>query len=99
MRLLSVLVLAGTCLAAPAFAVTLPRCAGGLEIAHARINRVEKNGALILSDGRAAMLEGVRLPLTDHGPAGLAEDALRTLRELALAAPLTLTATPPKEDR
>ena len=99
MRLLSTLVLAGTCVVAPAFAVTPPRCAGGLEIAHARIKRVEKNGAQILSDGRAAMLEGVRLPLADHGPSGLADDALRTLRELALAAPLTLTATPPKEDR
>jgi endonuclease YncB( thermonuclease family) len=99
MRLFSALVLAGTCLAAPAFAVTPPGCAGGVEIAHAKIARVEKNGALILSDGRAVMLEGIRLPLADHGPSGLADDALRALRELALAAPLTLTAIPPKEDR
>ena len=100
MRLFSALVLTGTCLVAPAFATTTPACAGGGEIAHAKIARVEKNGALILSDGRAVMLEGIRLPLTaDHGPSGLADEALRALRELALAAPLTLTAIPPKEDR
>jgi hypothetical protein len=91
--------LAGTCLAAPAFALTPPACAGGVEIAHAKIVRVEKNGALILSDGRAAMLEGIRLPLADRGPPSLGDDALHTLRDLALATPLTLTAIPPKEDR
>ena len=52
----------------PAFAVTVPDCAGRVEIAHARIIRVEKNGALILNDGRAVMLEGIRLPLKDGGP-------------------------------
>lgn len=99
MRLLSALVLAGICLAVPAFAALAPACAGGVEIAHAKIARVEKNGALILSDGRALMLEGIRLPLADRGPPSLADDALRALRDLALAGPLTLTAIPPKEDR
>src|ERR1700743_940000 len=82
-----------------ALAVAPNDCAGPVEIAHAKIVRVEKNGALILNDGRAVMLEGIRLPLADGGPASLPEDALQALRELALAAPLTLTATAPKEDR
>jgi hypothetical protein len=86
-------------LASPAFAVTVPDCAGQVEIAHARIIRVEKNGALILNDGRAVMLEGVRLPLADGGPPALADDALSALRALATAEPLTLAAVPPKEDR
>ena len=78
----------------------LPDCAGGVEIGQARVVRVEKNGALVLADGRAVLLEGIRLPMAgDHGPAGLAEDALTQLRSLATAAPLTLTSTRPKEDR
>jgi endonuclease YncB( thermonuclease family) len=104
MRPLLALTLAGICLGSiipgtTANALPLPGCAGRVEIAHARIARVEKNGALILTDGRAVMLEGIRLPLTDRGPAGLGDDALGALRSLALAAPLTLTAIPPKEDR
>jgi endonuclease YncB( thermonuclease family) len=99
MRPLLVLTLAAACLAKPALAMPLPGCAGGVEVAQAKIMRVEKNGALILNDGRAVMLEGIRLPLTDRGPAGLADDALTELRALAMAAPLTLAATPPKEDR
>ncbi len=99
MRPLHALILAGICIAAPATAAPLPKCAGSVEIAQARIARVEKNGALILSDGRALMLEGIRLPLADRGPPGLADDALSALRALALAAPLTVTTVPPKEDR
>jgi hypothetical protein len=95
----SLLMIAILCFSAPAFAMTPAACAGRTEIAHAKIIRVEKNGALILGDGRAVMLEGVRLPLSDGGPPALAQDALRALSELAMAAPLTLTATPPKEDR
>ena len=87
------------CAVSPAFAVTPTDCAGKTEIAGANIVRVEKNGALILNDGRAATLEGIRLPLNDGGPAALADDALNALRALARAQPLTLTAIPPKEDR
>lgn len=85
-------------LSAPAFAAT-PSCAGDSEITNARIVRVERNGALILNDGRAAMLEGIRLPLNDGGPGALAEDALDDLRALARSQPLTLTAVAPKQDR
>jgi hypothetical protein len=72
-------------------------CAGKVEIAQAKIIRVEKNGALILQDGRAVMLEGIRLPLDDGG--ALARDALGQLSALALAGPLILAAAPPKQDR
>jgi endonuclease YncB( thermonuclease family) len=74
----------------------IPDCAGSVEIRDARVVRVEKNGALILSDGRAVMLEGIRLPLDD---AALADRALATLQQMALTGPVTFTATPPKEDR
>jgi len=78
--------------AAPAF---LPDCAGKVEIANARVVRVEQNGALILSDGRAMLLEGVRLALDGD----LRERALSALRDMTKSQPVTFTATPPKEDR
>jgi endonuclease YncB( thermonuclease family) len=77
----------------------LPDCAGTVEVAHAHIVRVEKNGALILSDGRAVLLEGIRLPGADRPSDPIASTALDVLRELAMKEPLTLTSTPPKEDR
>jgi micrococcal nuclease len=77
----------------------IPDCAGSVEIAHAHVVRVEKNGALILEDGRAVMLEGIRLPGVDGAPAELSDRALAALREMALAGPVTFTAVPPKEDR
>ena len=42
-----------------------------VEIAHAHVVRVEKNGALVLEDGRAVMLEGIRLPGADNAAAAL----------------------------
>ena len=81
--------------AAPRF---IPDCAGSVEIAHAHVVRVEKNGALVLADGRAVMLEGIRLVGAD-GPQELSDRALSALREMALAGPVTFTAIPPKEDR
>jgi len=99
MRAFHALILAGICFATPALAESLPACAGGVEIAGAKIMRVEKNGALILTDGRAVSLEGIRLVSADSGAPALANDALSVLRGLATARPLTLTAVPPKEDR
>jgi hypothetical protein len=99
MRPILPLILLSLFATSPALAMTPPGCAGGVEIGGAKIVRVEKNGALILNDGRAAMLEGIRLPLNDGGPAALADDALSALRALAMAQPLMLTAVPPKEDR
>jgi endonuclease YncB( thermonuclease family) len=74
----------------------IPDCAGSVEIRDARVVRVERNGALILGDGRAIMLEGIRLPLDD---AALADKALAALRQMTLTGPVTFAATPPKEDR
>ena len=88
-------------LTATASAASLPACAGAVEIDRASVVRVEKNGALILRDGRAVHLEGIRMPggATDRAPQFLAEQALATLSELSVGHVLTLTAIPPKEDR
>jgi micrococcal nuclease len=77
----------------------IPDCAGSTEIARARVVRVEKNGALILSDGRAILLEGIRLPQADNSPRYLVDQAMAELTQMALAGPITFTSTPPKEDR
>jgi micrococcal nuclease len=94
-------ILAAMWLPSGAIAAThfIPDCAGNVEIAHAHVVRVEKNGALVLEDGRAVMLEGIRLPDADDAPQELADRALGVLREMALAGPLTFTAVAPKEDR
>lgn len=88
-------------LAAAAPAAALPSCAGGVEITRAKVVRVEQNGVLVLSDGRALTLEGIRLPLgeADHAPRMFADQARSTLLSLAQAALLTAAAMPPKEDR
>jgi micrococcal nuclease len=77
----------------------IPDCAGTTEIARARVLRVEKNGALILSDGRAVVLEGLRLPEADNSPRSLVDQAMAALTKMALAGPITFTATPPGRDR
>ena len=92
-------ILGGIFLAGAAQAMPLPDCAGEVAVANAHVTRVEQDGALILEDGRAAILEGIRLPGTD-GPATLAaQRALQVLRQLAVETNLVLTATPPKQDR
>jgi micrococcal nuclease len=96
------LVTLGPCsIAAPAMSSGLPECAGPVEIASAQIARVEKNGVLILRDGRAAHLEGIRLPAGafDHAPQFLSDQALAALSELVVGKSLALTAILPKEDR
>lgn len=84
-----------------AMAGTTPGCAGDVEINGARLLRVERNGSVILTDGRAAHLEGIRLPAgaDDKAPQSFADQALAALTVLAQAGPLKLTAIPPKEDR
>jgi len=77
----------------------IPDCSGHVEIAHARVVQVEKNGALVLEDGRAVVLEGIRLPGADGAPQELAVRALANLREMALAEPVTFMAVQPKKDR
>jgi micrococcal nuclease len=73
----------------------IPDCAGQVEIARAKVVRVEKNGVLVLGDGRAVLLEGIRLPESD----AQRERALAAMRQLTSAGPTTFTATPPKQDR
>jgi endonuclease YncB( thermonuclease family) len=85
--------------ASAANAMPLPDCAGAVVAASAHITRVDKDGTLILADGRTAVLTGLRLPGMD-GPSGaVAATALQMLRRLAMETPLTLTATAPEKDR
>lgn len=87
--------------AAPALAADVAACAGGVEISRARVVRVEQNGALILSDGRALLLEGIRLPLgaVEKAPRQFADQARATLLTLARDGAVTGAAVPPKQDR
>ena len=75
----------------------IPDCAGSVELAHAHVVRVERNGVLVLSDGRAVLLEGIRLPL--EAPHALSDKALAVLSEMALSGPVSFTAAQTKEDR
>ncbi len=99
MRLIQFPFMIGICWPAATLAMPLPDCAGAVEVAQAHIVRVERNGALILNDGRAILLEGIRLPGADRPTDPIAAKALDTLRELAMKEALTLTTTPPKQDR
>ena len=99
MRLQSALVGLSLLVAPAAQAAALPDCAGASEISGAHLLRVEKNGSVLLTDGRAIYLEGIRLPGADRAPPPFADRALGTLASLLGKASLTLTALPPKEDR
>lgn len=79
----------------------VPECAGPAEIERANVIRVERNGTLILRDGRAVHLEAIRLPsgTAERAPQRLADQALAELTALAVGHPLAFTAVPPKEDR
>jgi len=92
-------ILGGIFLASSAHAMPLPDCAGEVAVAKAHVTRVDQDGALILEDGRAAILEGIRLPGTDRPAAPVAQQALQVLRQLAVETSLVLTSTPPKQDR
>jgi micrococcal nuclease len=82
-------------------AAAQPSCFPPVEVRRAKIVRVERNGVLVLEDGRAARLEGILLPAgaDDHAPEFLAEEAIAKLAELATAHTLILAAASPKEDR
>jgi endonuclease YncB( thermonuclease family) len=89
-------------LAGGAHAASLPDCAGPVELGDASIMRVERtNDALVLRDGRAVHLEGIRLPhaTQDHAPPAIAEQALQMLNGMARDHELVVTAIVPKEDR
>jgi micrococcal nuclease len=88
-------ILAAMCPCADAYAASIPDCAGRVEIARAHVMRVEQNGVLVLRDGRAVILEGIRLPEQDSQR----DQALTTLRALTADGTVTFTAASPKEDR
>jgi micrococcal nuclease len=99
MRAGLVAILTGLLAPDAAIAMTLPDCAGRVDVAQARIARVEKDGALILRDGRSVLLEGIRLPGADNPADPVAARALDALRGLAGTVALILTVTPPEQDR
>ncbi len=86
----------------PAWAAALPStCAPTIEASNVPVTRVEKNGVLVLVDGRAVHLEGLLLPqgARDHAPNFLAEQAVSTLSDLSRDRTVTLAVNVPKEDR
>lgn len=88
-------------LAAPLPAAPIPECAGAIEVAAATVARAERNGVLVVTDGRAVKLEGVLLPqgARDRAPGYLADQALTTLSEFARGHRATLAVHVPKQDR
>ena len=73
----------------------IPDCAGSVALAHAHVARVEQSGVLMLGDGRAVVLEGIRLPQERT----LADGALTALRGVALSGTVSFTAGQPQTDR
>ncbi|MGC9954419.1 MAG: thermonuclease family protein [Rhizomicrobium sp.] len=78
-----------------------PPCAGDVEIGDAPIARVEHNDVLILNDGRALHLEGIRLPhaAQDRAPQALEDQAYEALNALTKNQDVEARAVWPKEDR
>ncbi len=78
-----------------------PSCFPPVERWRAKVVRVERNGALVLEDGRVALLEGIILPAgaSDRAPDIYAERALDRLVRLAVGRVTILGARTPREDR
>jgi endonuclease YncB( thermonuclease family) len=78
-----------------------PPCAGDVEIGDAPIVRVEHNDVLILRDGRALHLEGIRVPRAaqDRAPQAFDDQAYDALNALAKNQDVVARAVWPKEDR
>src|ERR1700744_4505359 len=96
---LAVLVASAISLVSPALAMPLPDCANEIAVGHAQVARLEKDGTLTLTDGHAIVLEGIHLPGMDRSDTLIAAEALGTLKQLAMRAPLVLAASGPKQDR
>jgi endonuclease YncB( thermonuclease family) len=79
----------------------MPACFPPVEMSKAKIVRVERNGVMVLEDGRAARLEGILLPAGsgDHAPDFFAEQAIARLSGLVTGHSIVLAAQAPKEDR
>lgn len=78
-----------------------PSCAGHVQTIGARLLRVDQNGSVILADGQALHLEGIRLPAgkIDRAPQSVADDARKAIAQLLRVVPLALSSVPPKIDR
>jgi endonuclease YncB( thermonuclease family) len=88
--------------AVPSVAQSVPPCAGDVEIGNANIMRIERtNDVLVMTDGRALHLEGIRLPnaAQDHSPQAIEDRAFAELESLAKGRELDAHAIYPKEDR
>ena len=93
--------LAGCFALAASPAIALPPCAPPVEMANLPITRVEQNGVLVATDGRALKLEGVLLPggARDRAPEDLTRQAIAALSDLAAGHLVTAAAQAPKRDR
>jgi hypothetical protein len=91
----------GALLSAAAHAAALPPCAPPVEATGMRVIRVEKNGVLILEDGRAVKVEGLLFPAgaRDRAPQYIADEAMGALSDLVRGRVVTLAVQWPKEDR
>ncbi len=87
--------------ASPVFAAARPSCAGPAEVSNVHVLRAEQNGVLVIEDGRAVKLEGLRLPegKADKAPKFLAGQAVAMLNELTHGRRVTLSVHRPKQDR
>ncbi len=88
--------------ASSASAASLPDCAGPLEITTAHIVRVEhSNDVLVMRDGRAIHMEGIRIPhgTQDRAPAFIADQSYDAINALVRGKTVDVTAVVPKEDR
>jgi hypothetical protein len=82
-------------------AAALPPCVPPVEIRDLPVTRVERNGVLVATDGRAMKLEGLRLPggVLDRAPQSWADEAISALSDLASDHLVTVAAQIPKRDR
>src|ERR1700749_432348 len=88
--------------ASAANAASIPDCAGPLEITDAHVVRVERsNDALVIRDGRAIHMEGIRIPHSgpDRAPAYIADQAYDAIGALTRGKVVDVTAVVPKEER
>ncbi len=85
----------------PGLGAPVAACAGPVEASGVQVSRVEKNGILVLVDGRAVRVEGLLLPAgaRDHAPSFFADQAVGMMNELARGRRIALAELIPKEDR
>lgn len=85
----------------PVLGAPVAGCAGPIEASNVEVTRVEKNGDLVLVDGRAVRMEGVVLPAgpRDHAPSFLRDQAIAALSDFVRGRHVTLAVFVPKEDR